>query len=116
MSQRSTPEAERLWELLEAQQLQSLAPQLDALLHTQSQQLSQLSSVGRLRELGLPVYLLHGSSDSVIPASETDSASRELGAAPHVALVSPLLEHVEVSKTAGLGDKLALVSFMARLL
>jgi len=113
---RTSPEAERLWQLLERQQLQTLAPDLDALLERQRAELASLSVAGHLRELHVPVYLLHGTHDSVIPASETDAASLELDGAEHQALVSPLLEHVEVSKTAGLGDKLALVSFMARLL
>ena len=113
---RRTPEAERLWQLLETGRLQSLAPQLDALLESQQPQLSALSASGRLSELNIPVYLLHGSHDNVIPPSETDAAGLELGAATHLALVTPLIEHVEVSKTAGLSDELALLSFMARLL
>jgi dienelactone hydrolase len=113
---RTTPEAERLWQLLENQQLQTLAPELDRLLAGQSAELAGLSSVGRLQQLTMPVYLLHGSHDSVIPPSETDAAALELDGAEHQALVSPLLEHVEVSKTASLAEKLALVSFMARLL
>lgn len=113
---RTTPEAERLWQLLEKQQLQALAPELDALLERKRAELASLSAAGHLRELGLPVYLLHGSHDSVIPPSETDAASLELDGAEHRALVSPLLEHVEVSKRAGFADQLALVSFMAHLL
>jgi dienelactone hydrolase len=113
---RTTPEAERLWQLLETQQLQTLAPELDRLLASQAAVLAGLSSAGQLRALKLPVYLLHGSHDSVIPPSETDAAALELAGAEHQALVSPLLEHVEVSKTAGLGEQLALVSFIANLL
>ncbi|HEX2871551.1 MAG TPA: alpha/beta fold hydrolase [Polyangiaceae bacterium] len=113
---RTTPEAERLWQLLEKGNLQTLAPELDALLQAQSAALKALSSAGHLKQLQVPVYLLHGSHDTVIPASETDAAHLELDGADHQALVSPLLEHVEMSKTAGLGDKLALVSFMAKLL
>jgi dienelactone hydrolase len=113
---RTTPESERLWQLLEKGELQTLAPELDALLQSQSAQLAALSAVGHLKQLNVPVYLLHGSHDSVIPSSETDAANLELDGAEHRALVSPLLEHVEVSKTAGLGDKLALVSFMAKVL
>jgi hypothetical protein len=64
----------------------------------------------------LPVYLLHGSGDSVIPPSETEWASRELGSHDHRALVSPLLEHVEVSKTASVLHQVALVDFMAKML
>ena len=115
---RTTPEAERLWQLLEKGDLQTLAPELDALLQSQSSELAALSAAGHLKQLNVPVYLLHGSHDSVIPSSETDAANLELegGGAGHSALVSPLLEHVEVSKTAGLADKLALVSFMAKVL
>lgn len=113
---RTTPEADKLWELLEKGQLQTLAPELDALLERRKPELAALSAAGHLRDVRLPVYLLHGSHDSVIPPSETDAANLELADADHRALVSPLLEHVEVSKKAGLGDKLALVSFMAQLL
>lgn len=113
---RTTPEAERLWQLLERGQLQSLAPELDALLQRQSAELAALSSAGHLKQLQVPVYLLHGSHDTVIPPSETDAANLELDGAEHQALVSPLLEHVEVSRTAGLVDKLALVAFMAKVL
>jgi len=113
---RTTPEANALWDLLEAGQLQSLAPRLDALLDAQQAELSALSAAGKLGEMKVPVYLLHGAHDNVIPPTETDAAGLELGAARHIALVSPLIEHVEVSKSAGLGDQLALVSFMAQLL
>jgi hypothetical protein len=62
------------------------------------------------------VYLLHGASDSVIPPSEAEWAERELGNLPHRALVSPLLEHVEVDKSGALGQELELVDFMAKML
>jgi dienelactone hydrolase len=113
---RTTPEAEHLWQLLETQRLQELAPQLDELLTAQASELAALSSAGHLREISVPVYLLHGSHDTVIPPFETDAANLELDGSEHEALVSPLLEHVEVSKTAGLGDKWALVSFMSKLM
>ena len=104
---RTTPEAERLWQLLEKQQLQTLAPELDALLERQRPELSSLSAAGHLRALHLPVYLLHGSHDSVIPPSETDAAHLELDGAEHQALVSPLVSHSS-QQDAGLGGKLAL--------
>jgi len=113
---RTTPEGNQLWELLEAGKLQTLAARLDALLEMQQAQLAASSPAGRLAGTTVPVYLLHGAHDNVIPPSETDAAGLELGAARHHALISPLIEHVEVSKSAGLGDQLALVSFMAQLL
>jgi pimeloyl-ACP methyl ester carboxylesterase len=113
---RTTPEANQLWQSLETQRLQTLAPQLDALLESQQEQLASLSAVGHLQALGLPVYLLHGAHDTVIPPSETDSAALELSAAEHQALVSPLIEHVEVTPGASYSDQLALVSFISHML
>jgi dienelactone hydrolase len=115
-SLRTTSEADELWQLLETQRLPTLAPRLDALLERQQEELASLSAAGHLRSLGLPVYLLHGSHDTVIPPSETDSAGLELSATDHEALVSPLLEHVEVNHDASYADKLALVSFMSHML
>jgi pimeloyl-ACP methyl ester carboxylesterase len=113
---RSTPEAQRLWELLEAGRLQELAPRLDALLESERDRLASLSPAGHLQQLHVPVYLLHGAHDSVIPPSETVAADLELRGTEHDALVSPLLEHVEVGKATGLADEFALVSFLSKML
>jgi pimeloyl-ACP methyl ester carboxylesterase len=102
---RAAPESERLWKLLEAGKTQELAPEIEAVLAGKEQELEALSPHGRLAQIGVPVYLLHGSHDSVIPPSETDWAARELGSRPHDALVSPLLEHVSVAGQAGVGRK-----------
>ena len=64
----------------------------------------------------MPVYLLHGEGDTVIPADETVWAGLELGKKPHQALVSPLIEHVDISGEPTLADQWALVRFMAALL
>jgi dienelactone hydrolase len=113
---RTTPESDRLWKLLESGQIQTLAPEVEAVLAGKERELAELSPRGRLSNLGVPAYLLHGSHDSVIPPSETDWAALELGNRPHAALVTPLLEHVSVAGTAGFGEKLALVRFMAHML
>ena len=111
-----TDEGRRLWRLVEAQQLQEMAPAFEAIVRERDGELALLSPAGRLAGLGVPVYLVHGTGDSVIPASETEWASRELAGAPHVALVTPLIEHVEVNGTAGFGDKLALLRFIANII
>ena len=113
---RTTPESERLWKLLEAGRVQTLAPELEAVLAEKTRELAALSPRGRLGSLGVPVYLLHGTHDSVIPPSEVDWAALELGPHQHEALVTPLLEHVSVAGAQGLADKLALVRFMAHML
>ncbi len=114
-SQRTTAAAERLWSLLETGTLNTLAPELDRILASEQPELDALSPSGHLRSIDAPVYLLHGAHDSVIPPSETDFGDRELGDVPHAALVSPLIEHVEVSGAAGLSAKLKLLAFMTNL-
>lgn len=115
-ARRTTAGAERLFQLLEQGRLHDIGPSLAALVGESAPELAGLSPAGRLSRVSVPVFLLHGSGDSVIPPSEAEWADRELAGAPHRALVSPLLEHVEVSKTAALGHQLALVDFMAQLL
>ncbi len=115
-SRRKTLEAEQLFERMRAGRLQELAPRLERELERRSSELAALSPRGRLAQIEVPVYLLHGTGDSVIPPSETEWASRELSGREHRALVSPLLEHVEVSKTANVAHQVALVDFMAHML
>ena len=56
-----------------------------------------LSPLGRLQKLGIPVYLLHGEGDNIIPAAETLWMARELSQEDLKAvLVSPVLSHVNL--------------------
>jgi len=112
----TTDRGRQLWQLADSKQLQTLAPELEAFVDTQRAQLAALSPRGRLGAIHAPVLLVHGTDDSVIPASETAWASAELGSADHMALVTPLMEHVEVNKPAGFGDKLALLRFIAQMM
>lgn len=93
-----------------------LGPQVKALIASHEQDLAGLSPRGRLSSIRVPVHLLHGDGDSVIPPSESEWAAEELGSLPHSLLVTPLIEHVEVSKPAGWGQKAMLVDFMASIM
>jgi dienelactone hydrolase len=113
---RKTPESGRLWTLLEEGRVQTLAPEIAAVLAEKSRELTALSPRGRLDDIEAPVYLLHGTHDAVIPPSEVEWATLELGSHPHEALVTPLIEHVSVARTATWDDRLALLRFIAHLL
>jgi dienelactone hydrolase len=112
----TTDRGKQLWQLADEKKLQTLAPELEAIVGEQRAELAAISPRGRLAAVHAPVYLVHGASDTVIPASETEWAGAELGKADHIALVSPLIEHVEVNKPATFGDKLALLRFIAQML
>lgn len=65
-----------------------------------------------------PVYLLHGTDDTVIPAVETRLLTQSLrsrGTSVHP-MLSGLITHAEVDKGAALGETLRLVSFWTSLL
>jgi dienelactone hydrolase len=112
----ATPAGKALFDRLERSRLRELAPELERVLASRAAEFAELSPRGRLSNLGVPVYLLHGSRDSVIPPSESEWAALELGDAPHRVLVSPLLEHVELGREVSMSDGVALLEFMARIL
>jgi hypothetical protein len=59
-----------------------------------------------------PVFLLHGSEDTVIPPIETLFLATHLrGRTPVTGLLSGLITHAEVDKSAALGDVWALTRF-----
>ena len=113
---RTTPQGERLFEQLATGRLKELRPDLERLIAEDADELARLSPHGRMHRIGVPVYLLHGAADNVIPPSETRWAELELQGSDHDALVSPLLEHVELGHTAALFERLSLVRFMAHML
>jgi pimeloyl-ACP methyl ester carboxylesterase len=115
-SRRETFEAERLFIRLSGGHIGEVGDDVAALIRRHGEALAALSPRGHFSRISVPVYLLHGVGDSVIPAEETLWADRELGSRPHYALVTPLIEHVEVSGTPNFRDQFALVAFMARLL
>jgi dienelactone hydrolase len=76
--------------------------------------LESVSPHGRLARLRVPVFLLHGSGDSVIPATETGWLAKEV---PNDwlrdVLVSPAIVHIEMTGKPSWGDQWSLVHFLA---
>lgn len=106
----------RLFEHVANDTLEAVGPEVLAMINRSGDRLSALSPAGRLDRITVPVFVLHGSADSVIPPAEAAWAREELRGQPHRVLVTPLLDHVEVSKEASRWDELELVELMARLL
>ena len=71
----------------------------------------------KLGQLTVPVYLLHGSGDTLIPSSETLWLAQDIPAEEIKAvLISPALIHVDMDKTVSRSEQWAIISFMAQVL
>jgi dienelactone hydrolase len=95
----------------------ALAPLLDAEVARLSPQLAAVSPSAHLADIRVPVFLLHGAGDRVIPSSETEWLAHDTPRGMlRAALISPAIEHVELEGKPSLGDQLALVHFMGDVL
>lgn len=92
-----------------------LESQITAEIEKHRAEMDAVSPHGHLARLTTPVYLLHGSGDSVIPASETlwlakDVPPQDLKAV----LVSPALIHVNMEEGIPLRQKWDLIHFLGQ--
>lgn len=80
--------------------------------------MARVSPHGHLNKLTVPVYLLHGEGDNIIPAAETLWMESELPTTTlKAALISPVLSHLDLDGAGpGVTDNLRLVHFFAQIL
>ncbi len=112
-----TPADQAVMQRIYHKQRESFAPAILAEIDTRREQLAAASPAGHLGSLRVPVLLLHGSDDTIIPPAELLWLKREIP--PEYladALISPAISHVEVGSKVTLRDRLALVHWMALLL
>jgi pimeloyl-ACP methyl ester carboxylesterase len=89
-----------------------------AVIAKHTNEMAGLSPRGRLRTLSMPVYLLHGEADNIIPSAETLWMASELQSEDMQAmLVSPVLSHLDLDgPKPGAMDEWRLVHFFALIL
>lgn len=91
-------------------------PLLDSTAH-RTVEMEAVSPHGRLANLHVPVLLLHGAGDNVIPPSETQWLAKEIPAQELKAmLISKALSHVEMEGSISWRDKAQLIGFIANML
>lgn len=93
-----------------------LQAQLLGLLEAERQPFSRVSAAGCEADIRVPVYLLHGAGDRIVPASESAWLWQKLGAgARGRLLVSDAIAHAEYEPPS-LWQRLQLTHFMAAVL
>lgn len=73
------------------------------------------SPAGRMSNIHVPVYLLHGAHDDVVPPSESEFSASEVPGEVHL-LITTKIGHAEMGKEQNHLDEIRLVRFMAGLL
>jgi dienelactone hydrolase len=112
-----SPEGRARMDLLFGGHVDALAAALLDVIARRGTEMGPVSPRGRLGSIHVPVYLLHGAGDSVIPSTETLWLAREVPPAElRDVLVSPALVHVELDGDPTLADRWSLVHFMADVL
>jgi acetyl esterase/lipase len=101
-------------ELIDAT-LPATRAKIDAMVARHVAELPGISPRDRLRTLTVPVYLLHGEGDNIIPSAETLWMATELPPSDLKAvLVSPILSHIDfTSQAPGVMDQWQLIHFFA---
>jgi pimeloyl-ACP methyl ester carboxylesterase len=103
--------------VLVTRQIERLRPKLlEAIVDDQSQ-LATISPEGKLAGLRVPVFILHGSTDDVIPSTESLWLEKEIPR-PYLkgALITPAFSHVDPEKSPTWPEELRLVGFLASVL
>ena len=107
---------EKLERLLDGK-IETIGEELTREIDRDREEAARVSPHGHLGDLRVPVFLLHGAGDTVIPATETKWLAAD---APHAlvrdVLISPAVVHVELDAEPSIAETWALVHFMADVL
>jgi pimeloyl-ACP methyl ester carboxylesterase len=114
---RLVPASRATMEILLTRQIDRLRPKLLEAIQEDDSQLSAISPEGKLAALHAPVFLLHGSTDDIIPSTESLWLEKEIPKRYlRAALITPAFSHVDPDKHAVWTDQLRLVEFLAGIL
>lgn len=109
-----TPADQEIMQRIYHKQRASFAPAILAEIDKRREELAAASPAGHLQALHVPVLLLHGSDDVIIPPTEMLWLQRDIPKKYlRDALISPAIGHVNFDAKVRLRDRLALVHWMA---
>jgi pimeloyl-ACP methyl ester carboxylesterase len=117
LSQSLSPAAHARLEALFRHERDGVREKLVSEIRLHAAELLKVSPRGKLDALRVPVFLIHGVGDKVIPTSETEWLAREVPAR-HLrrALITPVLSHADLRTKLGLREYWEVVTFMREVL
>jgi pimeloyl-ACP methyl ester carboxylesterase len=109
-----TPDDQAIMQRIYHKQRESFAPAILAEIAKRREELAAASPAGHLQSLHVPVLLLHGVDDAIIPPTELLWLRQNIPEKYLLdALISPAIGHVNFGARVKLRDRLALVHWMA---
>ncbi len=112
-----SPEGRAVFERIFRRDTQALAPKLRAAMPDLEKTMLEASAIGHMDLIPVPVFLLHGAHDNVVPPSEARFAAIEAEKTGEVhLLVTPKIGHAELGDEGGMMATLELVHFMSEML
>lgn len=112
-----SPQGRRLLDALMSRRIDLVRPQLLAAFHSDQAELASLSPHGQIANLRVPVFILHGATDTVIPPAESLWLEKEVPRRDlRAILITPAFTHVDPHRKANWIDQVRLVDFIAAVL
>lgn len=112
-----SPDGQRRMNLLFEHRTDTIAPEILANIDTHKSEISEASPQRKLASLRMPVFLLHGAADNVVPPGETLWLEKDIPPGlVRERLISPVVSHVELGDQPAPVDYLRLVHWMSELL
>ncbi|MGH9714947.1 MAG: alpha/beta fold hydrolase [Candidatus Acidiferrales bacterium] len=112
-----SPAGRAKMDALFARRIDLLRPELLSAIQADQKELGALSPHGKIGDLRIPVFILHGSGDTVIPPAESLWLAREVPRGDlRAVLITPVFSHVDMKGKVSLWEELRLVHFMAGVL
>jgi pimeloyl-ACP methyl ester carboxylesterase len=114
---RLSPAGRSMMDALFRHQMDQVRPQLLVEIDKHQILMQQVSPAGHLKQVQVPVFLLHGETDNVIPASETEWLAQEIPADYlRTKLITSAFGHVDMQTQLSWRERWQLVSFMTAVL
>jgi pimeloyl-ACP methyl ester carboxylesterase len=112
-----SPQGRKLLDALMSRRIDLVRPQLLAAFHADQAELASLSPHGQIANLRVPVFILHGESDTIIPPAESLWLEKEVPRQElRAILITPAFTHVDPQHKASWIDQVRLVDFIAAVL
>jgi len=115
--ERLSPASQATMDALLARRIEEVRPQILNAIHTDEVELAKISPRGHMENLRVPVYILHGAEDNIIPPAESLWLAQDI---PHAevrdVLITGAFSHVDPEKNASVTEELKLVHFIGNVL